>query len=305
MSTDRDVSRIVRSWLEEGVTALPDRVLDNVLDRLPATSQRRAWWPVRRLIDMNIPTRLAVAVAAVIALAVIGAIAIPKGAGVGQQSSPAPTTTLVPTPIASPAPLPSTGALGAGTYYIPAGSLTPARMTITVPAGWKSGGDGFVTKDNLGPAASPLAPGQGKELTLVTWVVSHAYTDVCHWQGKLTPVGTTADQLVTVLHDQIGRTASTPTDVTLGGLPAKRIDLTVPANLDVTTCDHGIIRFWPDPGPDESGGLCCSHVGSTDVVYALVSGGRVFAVVARHQSDSSAQDLAELDGIVASIRFGP
>ena len=53
MSTDRDVTRIVRSWLEDGATALPDRVLDNVLDQLPATSQRRAWWPARRLREMN------------------------------------------------------------------------------------------------------------------------------------------------------------------------------------------------------------------------------------------------------------
>ena len=42
MSTDRDTTRIVRSWLEEGVTELPDRVLDAVLDQLPATPQRRA-----------------------------------------------------------------------------------------------------------------------------------------------------------------------------------------------------------------------------------------------------------------------
>ena len=28
MSSDRDTTRIVRSWLDEGVTALPDRVLD-------------------------------------------------------------------------------------------------------------------------------------------------------------------------------------------------------------------------------------------------------------------------------------
>ncbi len=49
MSTERDVTRIVRSWLEEGATALPDRVLDTVLDQLPATSQRRAWWPARRV----------------------------------------------------------------------------------------------------------------------------------------------------------------------------------------------------------------------------------------------------------------
>ena len=53
MSTERDVNRIVRSWLEEGVAALPDRVLDTVLDQLPATPQRRAWWPVRRFGEMN------------------------------------------------------------------------------------------------------------------------------------------------------------------------------------------------------------------------------------------------------------
>ena len=32
MSTDHDVTRIVRAWLEDGVTALPDRILDSVLD---------------------------------------------------------------------------------------------------------------------------------------------------------------------------------------------------------------------------------------------------------------------------------
>ena len=45
MSTDRETTRIVRSWLEEGATALPDRVLDAVLDQVPATRQRRARWP--------------------------------------------------------------------------------------------------------------------------------------------------------------------------------------------------------------------------------------------------------------------
>ncbi len=37
MSTERDVNRIVRSWMDEGVTALPEHVLDAVLDQVPAT----------------------------------------------------------------------------------------------------------------------------------------------------------------------------------------------------------------------------------------------------------------------------
>ena len=53
MHTDRDTTRLVRSWLEEGATALPDRVLDAVLDQVPATPQRRSWWPARRSADMN------------------------------------------------------------------------------------------------------------------------------------------------------------------------------------------------------------------------------------------------------------
>jgi hypothetical protein len=41
MSSDRELTHIVRSWLDEGVTVLPDRVLDDVLAQLPVTSQRR------------------------------------------------------------------------------------------------------------------------------------------------------------------------------------------------------------------------------------------------------------------------
>jgi hypothetical protein len=306
MSADRDVNRIVRSWLEEGVTALPDRVLDTVLDQLPATPQRRAWWPARRLRLMNLPARLAVAAAAVAAVAVIGVIAIPKGGGAAVQppASPAP----VPTPSPSPLPLPSAGALAPGTYYIDAGPLAPARVAFTVPAGWVVDG-GFVYKDAV-VAAAPSPDVNQARVMLVTWIVTHVYTDACHWQGKLTPAGT-PDQLVTLLRNQKGRTASTPTDVVLGGAPAKRIDMTVPAGLDVSKCDGGtgggkaIIRFWPDPGPDESGGLCCSAVGSTDVVYVLNAGGKTWTVVARHQPDSPAGDLAELDGVMSSIKIGP
>ncbi len=83
MSTDRDVTRIVRSWLEEGVTALPDRVLDAVLDQVPATRQRRAWWPARRLPQMNTPIRIAMAAAAVVILALVGINLMPKTEGAG------------------------------------------------------------------------------------------------------------------------------------------------------------------------------------------------------------------------------
>ncbi len=101
MSTDRDTTRLVRSWLEEGATALPDRVLDTVLDQVPATPQRRSWWPARRLRNMNIYAKLALAAAAVVVALLLGANLLPRSPSVG---SPSPTPAVSPTPSSTPSP---------------------------------------------------------------------------------------------------------------------------------------------------------------------------------------------------------
>jgi hypothetical protein len=206
-------------------------------------------------------------------------------------------------------PLPSTGSLDPGTYYISDGRMTPGLFTFTVPEGWATD-EGFVTK-NL--EDEPIGTyGVGNNLLLVTWIVSHVYADICDWEGTMIDVeGTvgfslpTVVQLTDALVGQEGRVASAPTDVMLGGFPATRIELTVPADLDVAACNGGIIRFWPDTGGSESGGLCCAPVGSTDVVYVVDVDGNTFVVVARHTAASSAEDRAELDAILESIRIDP
>jgi len=82
MSTDRDVTRIVRSWLHEDAHEDADRVLDLVLDQLDTTPQRRAAWPAWRLPTMNSTMRIALAVAAVVAIAAVGvSLLIPKNVG--------------------------------------------------------------------------------------------------------------------------------------------------------------------------------------------------------------------------------
>jgi hypothetical protein len=312
VSADRDVTRIVRSWLEEGATALPDRVLDTVLDQLPATPQRRAPWPVRRLLQMTMPARIATVAAAVAAIAVIGAIAIPKGGSVGVQPTPNPTPipSLIPTPSPTaslPPSLPAEGAaLVPGVYRIADLGWAPVPFTFSVPAGWQSTGDGIVMSPLPSPSSTPINRDTAKA-SMFTWIITHVYTDACHWQGALAPAAT-ADQLATLLEHQKGRTASAPTSLTVGGLPATRVDLTVPASLDVSTCDRGpdgsgLIHFWPDPGPDETGGVCCSPPGSTDEVYSLSAAGKTFVVVARHQADSTPTEIADVEGIVSSIQF--
>ena len=91
----------------------------------------------------------------------------------------------------------------------------------------------------------------------------------------------------------------------IGGFPATRIELTVPADLDTATCTNGNLRYWPGAGPDMSSGLCCNPAGNTDVVYAVDVDGNRLVVVARHYPDSSDEDRAELQAVVDSIEIDP
>jgi hypothetical protein len=93
MSTDRDTTRVVRSWLDEGVTRLPDRVLDAVLDQIPTTPQRRHWWSAWRLDQMNIYAKLIAGVAAVLVVAFVGYQFLPGNGGFGGQPTPGPSPT--------------------------------------------------------------------------------------------------------------------------------------------------------------------------------------------------------------------
>ena len=101
MSTDRDTTRIVRSWLRVDENESADRVLGTVLDRLDTTPQRRAI-STRRLPDMSYIVRYA-AVAAVVAMAaVIGYSVVAGPPEVGPlpipSASAGPPSEVVPSP---------------------------------------------------------------------------------------------------------------------------------------------------------------------------------------------------------------
>jgi hypothetical protein len=129
MSSDRDTTRIVRSWLEDGVTALPDRVLDNVLGQLPQTPQRRHWWQARRntFVSNTLKAALAGAAAVAVAAVMLGLYFGPSG-GVGP---PAP----------SPSPTPSPPAVEIAQAYIAARNAYDPERAREVLA------DNFVTTE--------------------------------------------------------------------------------------------------------------------------------------------------------------
>jgi hypothetical protein len=234
------------------------------------------------------------------------ASASPVGGAGGEPSvspSPAPTSTTTPTAAASAAVPEFPGVsddVAPGTYLWRAGAATPADITFTIPAGWMSR-YGIPHKDRGGPG----------EIAIGDWIIANVYADPCQWQGSLPSpaVGPTVDDLASALVAQKGRNATAPTDVTLGGYPAKRVELSIPADLDKATCDEGVIRTWVAPGEDtalvndtENLGM---HPGQLNVVYIVDVNGDRLVIDTWHMPGTSAADLAELDAILASMRIEP
>ena len=265
---------------------------------------------------MNNRIRLGGALAAIAVVVVLGVLLIPRPTSSGVTQTPKPSTTASPSPASiptsavSPGVIPPgrlctgtdcvSGTLEAGTYSFDAGFSTPANLSFTVPAGWLTDA-GFVGKNiQIGSVTLDPAPNQ---LFLGTFFVTDVFTDACHWSSTMVSAGTTVDQLTNLLATQKGRVATTPTSITVGGFPAKQIELTVPASSDTSSCDRGLLDFWPDPGGDSMGGLCCAGPGSTDVVDAIDVAGRTFVVVARHGPAATPADLAELNAVLASIKI--
>ena len=299
MTASRDPERLIRAFLDEGPTDLPDRSYDAVRADIERTLQRVVIGPWKEPRMSNI-ARFAIAAAAVLVVAVVGYNLLPGNNGVGgpggTDTTPSPTATASPSPTPVALERQPNGPLAAGSYYI--NNVGTKKLTLTVPAGWSrpTATDAFVIKNEGTPG----------EVFLLTWVVSHTFTDVCHWSAdSLVNAGTTVDQLVSALVDQTGRTASTPSDLTVAGFPAKRVELTVASDLDVATCTEGILRYWPAPGPDLTGGLCCNPAGNTDVISVVDVAGKRLVVVARYYPGSTAADKAELQAIVDSIQIEP
>ena len=96
MNSERDATRIVRTWLESGSTAIPDRVVDAVLAELPSRPQRRSRWSPRRSQPMKFALPIAVGAAAVALVAVVlGSQFLPNDSNVGvPSSSPSTSPTL-------------------------------------------------------------------------------------------------------------------------------------------------------------------------------------------------------------------
>jgi hypothetical protein len=274
MSTDREVTRIVRSWLEDGVTELPDRVLNEVLAELPVTPRRRVtWWPARRAIDLNSHLGLLGTAAAVIVIAVIGAIGIglmrPQGIGgpgvtttptpslaatpslapasslsatPSRTDAPSPTVEVQPTGAASPEPLTS-GPLDAGRYTFGVGPVDESGEFQCC------GGRYFRTELTLpegwsgaGISSAQVALGGPSGVYLEFFALQRVYSDPCHpelgYQGTyLSP--SNAEDIVSEFGALVDFETSEITETTVDGLPTTHFVLSNDIDTEAADCTQG------------------------------------------------------------------
>jgi hypothetical protein len=309
MSADRDVTRIVRSWLEEGVTVLPDRVLDNVVDQLPATPQRRAWWPARRFAEMPNAFRLAVAVAAVLVAAIVGLnVLLPARSGVGSPATPTP----------SPTPIPPLSAASPGVDGIPAGTYLidrpfPARIALTVPNGWALW---TVESTAAGILVNHDHPTNGSGWGLFFWAGNRFFADPCNEShGFQSPApAQTVDDFVAAVGKLNGVTVSAPSTVDVDGHPATLLVLT--ASSEMAGCSSGGASIWATPDgtsyvmlPGQQLQLRIVNVDGVPIVIVTTdfpeNSSWEISNGASPNPTAHASDQIELRRILASIRIDP
>ena len=278
MTTEGDPrTRIVMSWLREDAHEDAERVLLRALDEVDATSQRGRPWSGRRLADRNSFAKLAIAAAAVVVIALAGMQFLPRSGTSGGQPSPTPTAT------ATPALARLTkGPLVPGRYALYDGLVT----SIEVPAGW-IGKPPFVRKIGADGAGLWWGPGPSD---------AEVFADACKGP-KLKPVGGTVRGLVDALDAQVGSDA-TISEVTLGGLPATRVDLM----KDLASCSGGAdsgLNLFSTPA-----GMTGLSPGARGIVYVLEKDGELVVFIGIDYK-ATASDVAELEGVIASTQFGP
>lgn len=280
MSTDRDTTRIVRSWLRTDEHDSADRVLDAVLDELDTTPQRRVtWWPARRFPEIDSFAKLGLAAAAVAFAALLGFnyLVAPNiggpNLGGGRES----------TPTASPNPSPTS-------YVIT--NEEGVQVTLALPDDWVRGG---WLVNNGGNTRTTLT-------AIQIWAVDDAYADPCQWADTTLdpPLGPTVDDLATALENQLNREA-TVSDIALDGYTGKLVEMTVPADAVFSDCDSGAFRSWVGP----SGPRFHQGPGQQDDVYILDVDGFRLVIDALSYPGSPAEDLEKLQQLLDTIQIEP
>ncbi len=190
-------------------------------------------------------------------------------------------------------PVPADGPIPPGSYRVEAGPWAAVGYTFVMPDGWVA--------QNGGQTLSKDPDGAG-EVGVNPFVITDIYADACG-ADDVRAVGPTANDLAAALMEQPGPKKTGPADVTLGGRPAKLVTLTIPSELDPTTCDPPIgLQIARNALADAY--LVVVEDGTVNLYMADLNGQRL-VITTQARSRSTQADIAEMEAIVSSVRIDP
>lgn len=284
MTAARDPDRLIRAFLDEGQTELPDRAYEVVRSEIERTRQRIAIGPWRTP-DVRTLTRLAVAMAVVVAV-VLGAATF-LGAPWSGRVGVAPAATIeratAAAVIAAAPVLPVSERLDAGTYRLR--PPFPVSVAVRVPAGWTACVSGDFEQSVC-----------EQEMGVSFMVVDSVVTDPCDPAQRLDPtVGPTVDDLVAAIVGLEGFSATVPTDIVIDGFAGKQLTVTAPR---ASACD---LRTWGNA--DRVNGVSLGEVNVVRIVD--VDGQRILIAAAYHPGSTSGARRAVQAQVLDSVRIAP
>ena len=211
-------------------------------------------------------------------------------------ATPAVTPGSVPTSsaVAGPKRLPASGRIEPGQYLFPKGPFSPASFTLDMPAGWIA--------ENSGQSIGKHPNESGRQVGFSVSIVDELYADPCGSNETL-EVGTSAQSLADALGTLPGPEVTDPVPVSFGGRPGLMVELTVPSDVDVDSCDPPIgLQIWLDRNANKYFVAGPGVPGRIHIVD--VDGGR-FVMVSGWDQTAAPEDIAELEAIIESIEFEP
>jgi hypothetical protein len=291
MTASRDPDRLIRAFLGEGRTELPDASFDAVRAGIDRTRQRVVIGPWREP-SMSTMFRLAGA-AAVVAVVLAGIAIVIQQPTVGPSKSPRPSPTATAEPSAGPTLITYTwpGPLRAGDYSTSFSLDLDFEIAFTVPAGWESRdievikGGAFVSFQ----------------------LVANTFRDPCSNEQTTPVVGSTVGDLANALVADPALRTSAPKAVQLAGYSGVSFTYDPAEGVPCVGEDS---RIWALPadrilpigpvGPP----TWPLRAGTHEVWILDVNDTRLVIDASAGPAASSAL-TAEVHSVLDSIRFGP
>lgn len=308
MTTPRDPEALLSAYLADGMSVLPDRVVEAVLDEVHRSRQRAVLSPWRTLPMLKISLAAAAVVAVVVGGgALLGAFRAPPGPGAPsptpgatQAATPAPTPSPSPSPSPTPVlpPFPGAGPrvdLANGTTYRAPHFSQP--MTLTMPdVTVELGADAVATGFTYGAGGHTM---QINYPPIIIGITIHddfrIDTNLCRPNGQTQEVPETPEAVGEWLHElRPGRAApnvvTDQPDMTVDGRVAKVYDIKFGSDCDST---------------GHQGDVYMGDSNQSHRVYAIPTGTDTILVITWNEGRNVPQESVTAigDRLVASFKF--